>query len=234
MTEKLEKLQEYKDAGNKMAFNNILIEFLPQFRKVVHLRLRQLEKNGLIPVNMYSAQEIVDDVYLKIFEDFSDELIDPNRLKVKMYSIARDILENLKEKHFKKKISVEKLYRDELKELEEEFTADADGELVLIEDLDDISYHLDEFKDKILLLDAEQVDELVNGLDIIDDKPISENTSKKISRVYSKLPELSQSVVNHFVFGKLSTTEIAEIHKIPEEIVTEIIEKIKKRLKSIF
>ncbi len=231
MIEKLELLQEYKTSGNKSAFFKVLIDFLPDLLKVVDLKLKQMEKNGLVPANMYSAQEIVDDVYLQIFEKFTEDYSNPNHLKVQMYLMAREILEKLKEKHTKKRVSIEKLYREELKELEEDYTVDADGDLVLIEELDDISYHLDDYKDKIILLDTDKVDELTKELDLNDGQPLSESESKEISRAYSNLPELSQSVISHFVFGKLSVDEIAEVHKIPTEVVKEIIDKVKKRLK---
>jgi DNA-directed RNA polymerase specialized sigma24 family protein len=180
---------------------------------------------------MYSPQEIVDEIYLKIFENFSEEWTDPSKLKLDMFLLAGKVLDEIKEKHQGKKISFEKFYRDELKELEEEYTVDADGDLVMIEELDDISYHLDEYKDRILLLDAEQTDELLKGLDI--EEETGGESRQEISRAYSKLPELSQSVINHYVFGKLTKEEVAKVHGLPVDVITEIIEKVKIRLKGL-
>jgi DNA-directed RNA polymerase specialized sigma24 family protein len=231
MAAALDQLKAYKEAGNLGEFNKILIKFLPNLKEVVSLKIKQFERNGWIPRNMYSPQEIVDEIYLKIFENFSEEWTDPSKLKVEMFLLAGKVLDEIKEKHQGKKISFEKFYRDELKELEEEYTVDADGDLVMIEELDDISYHLDEYKDRILLLDAEQTDELLKGLDI--EEETGGESRQEISRAYSKLPELSQSVINHYVFGKLTKEEVAKVHGLPVDVITEIIEKVKIRLKGL-
>jgi RNA polymerase sigma factor (sigma-70 family) len=213
--------------------NSLLNEFLPHLRKVVKLKLKHLEKEGIIPYNMYSAQEIIDDVYLKIFENFDESLMDSSALKIRMYSVAKDKIEEIREKHAGKKVSFESLYNSEIKELEEKFSADADGEIVMIEDLDDISYHLDENKDNILLIDAENVDELAEKLDIENKEAMTEAKRKSIGLAYSRLPELSHSVVSHLAFGKLSVKEVAAIHKITEDKVNEIVDKVKTRLKGL-
>lgn len=229
----LAKLKTYKETGDKKSFNRILTDFLPHLRKLVRHKLRQMETREEIPRNMYFAQDIVDDVYLKVFDEFQEGLIDPDKLKIKMYALAREILLNLKEKHTSKRVSVETLLAEETRELEEKYTADAEGEIVLVEDLDDISYHQDEYKENILVLEEQQIDDLVEGFGLTGDKKLSEAETHLVGKAYNDLPELSRSVVEHYAFAKFTTVQIAEIHGIPVEEVEKILEKVKTRFKGL-
>ncbi len=236
MTEKENaiKLKNHKERGEKEEFLKLINDFVPHFRKVIHHKLRQMELNGDVPVNMYSAQEIVDEIYLKIFDEYKTEYQDENRLKVVMYTIARDILNSLKEKHKGAGLSVEKMAETELDELEENFTADADGEIVMLDDLDDISYHQKEYSDNntILLIDGEQVNEIAETYNLNNGKLTGEQT-KRLGKAYSGLPELSRSVFDHYVFAKLSFEQIAQIHRISVKTVTQMLDKIEKRLEKV-
>jgi len=229
----LGKLKTYKEAGDKTGFNRILVNFLPHLRKLVRHKLRQMEAREEIPRNMYYAQDIVDEVYLKVYDEFHEGLIDQDKLKIKMYAVAREILLGLKEKHTGKRVSTETLLAEETRELEEKYSADAEGEVVLVEDLDDISYHQDEYKENILILEEQQVDDLVEGFDLAGDKELSETKTRLIGKAYNDLPELSRSVVEHYAFAKFTSAEIAEIHGMPVEEVDKILEKVKSRLKGL-
>jgi DNA-directed RNA polymerase specialized sigma24 family protein len=171
---------------------------------------------------------------LKIFNDYKDEFQDENRLKVVMYTYARDILNSLKEKHSGIDISVEDMVNKELEELEEDFTADAEGEIVMLDDLDDISYHQKEYSanDNILLIAPEQVNEIA-GIYNLQKGNLTEEQTKRIGKTYSRLPELSMSVFDHYVFAKLTFEQIAEIHRISVEKVTQMLNVIKKRFEKV-
>lgn len=229
----LKKLKTYKETGDQESFNKVLTDFLPHLRKLVQHKLRQMEMNGEVPRNMYSAQGIVDDVYLKVYEGFHEGLIHEDKLKIKMYAIARETLLDLKEKQTGKRVSTEVLLAEESRALEEKYSANAEGEVVLVEDLDDISYHQDEFRENILILEEQQIDDLVAGFDLAGDKELSEEKTRLIGKAYSDLPELSRSVVEHYAFAKFSAVHIAEIHGIPVEEVEKILEKVKGRLKGL-
>jgi len=229
----LTKLKILKEKGDKEKFSQILIDFLPHLQKLVRHKLRQMEMRGEIPRNMYSAQGVTDEVYLQVFEDFEDTFHDPHNLKIKMYSDARDRLLHLKEKHTGKRISVEILLEQENKDLNEKYTADAEGRLILVEDLDDISYHQDEYKENIIILEEQQIGDLVEGFGLAAGKELSEDKTRVIGKAYHDLPELTQSVVDHYAFAKFTKVQIAEIHGIPVEEVEQILDKVKERFKGL-
>jgi DNA-directed RNA polymerase specialized sigma24 family protein len=233
MTVDINKLQIHKSPGNRKEFNVLLNNFLPHLRKMVRRKLRQMEWNGDVPRNMYSAQGIVDEVYLRIFEAYGDPLAEPEKLKVKMYAVAKEVLDELKEKHKSEKVSVETLLAEETKELQEEYTVDADGDLVMVEELDDISYHADDYKDRILLLENEQIDDLANSFALSGGRELTEQEMRRIGKTYTDLPELSRSVTDHFVSAGLTETQIAEVHRISVDAVREILQQVKIRFRKL-
>jgi RNA polymerase sigma factor (sigma-70 family) len=228
----LNQLKTHKMDKNKYEFKKILEDFLPELKKLVHHKLRQWEVKGEIPKDRYSADEIVDDVYVKIFDEFHDSFTDERTLKVKMLAVARGQLNAIKEKHSQRVISYEKLVAEEMKELEENYTVDSEGELILMEDLDDISYDTHDRED-IILLENENFDELTGSFDLPETGELSDEEKRKIGKIYSDLPELTRSVVDHYVFVKLSTVQIAEIHNISEDDVNWMLNRIKERFEKL-
>ncbi len=234
MTDKpdLEMLKVHKSAGNKEEFSALLSGFVPQLKELIRHKLHQWEVRGIVPKNEYSAEDVIDEVYLKVYEEFHETLSDPGKLKVKMYGTAREVLNALKEKHGGgETVSVEELVARESKALEEKYTADAEGELILMEELDDISYQPRE-QEGILLLQEEQIDELAEKFDLTGEEGLSKEEKKRIGKTYSDLPELTRSVIDHHVFVELSNEQIAEIHQMSAESVSEIIGKVKKRMRA--
>lgn len=228
----LNRLKTHRDTENKNEFNRTLQEFLPELKKLVSHKLRQWEVTEDIPKDTYSADEIIDDVYLKIYEEFHDSLIDERNLKVKMLTLSRELTDNIKERHSGQRVSVEKLIADEIQELQEDYTIDSEGELILMEDLEDISYDTHD-KESIILLQNEHFDDLAETFDLTDPQELSDADKQKIGKAYSKLPELTRSVIDHYVFAKLSISQIAEIHNIPESDVNWILKRVKERFEKL-
>ena len=220
--------------GNK-EFDNTLAGLMPELKRLIRHKLRQWEVRGLIPKNEYSADDVADEVYLKIFDEYREGFSETDKLKVKLYRIANEVLSALKEKHVSKRISVEELLAKEAKTLEEAYTADAEGELLLMDELEDldISYQPNVVREKVVLLDDSQIGDLVETFALEEAEALSEKDRKVIGKVYSDLPELAQSVIDHYAFVKFSVTEIAGIHNIPEKDVERIIGQVRARLTNV-
>ncbi|UBM63256.1 hypothetical protein LA303_04610 [Candidatus Sulfidibacterium hydrothermale] len=234
--EKLNELNTHKAAGNQAAFNKILFEFMPHFRKVIHHKIRQMEFRGELPKNMYSAQGLVDEVYLRIFREQNREPYDENYLKARMFGIAKKILNEWKEKESgeRARISTETLWENEMKALDEQYVVDAEGELVLLEELDDISYHQDEYGENLILIEEDQIEEIAQALALKDnDEPLTETEKKRLGKAYSDLPETSRAVVDYVVFGKLNEAQVASVLDVSIENITEMMGKVKARFLSV-
>ncbi len=234
MTDKIDlnRLKKHRESEDKDEFNKVLNEFMPELKKLTSHKLRQWEVQGVIPRDTYSADEIMDDVYLRVYDEFHDSMTDERNLKVKMLAVSREILDSIKEKHMGQRVSVEKLIAEEMKELEEDYTVDSEGELILMEDLEDISYDTHDRED-IILLQNEHFEELAESFDLAEDENLSDDTKLKIGRIYSDLPELTRSVVDYYVFVNLSTSQIAEVHNITVDDVNRMLQRVRERFEKI-
>jgi hypothetical protein len=124
----------------------------------VKQRLKVAEDMGILPKNMYQSSGIIDEVILKIFENNIDKDIDVEQLSLMMFSMVNKKLFDLfeDEKWHKNTISTKKLLEEELALLEERFTVDADWDLIMNEELDDISYHQYDGEQSLLEVDEVQ------------------------------------------------------------------------------
>lgn len=210
---------------------------------VVHLlypytkqRIRVGEILGYFPKNMYKSNEIIDEVVLETYEKGFHKTMDTDELRIAMFNMLNERIIALfkSEEWHKDSISTRDILEEELKQLEENFTVDADNDFIMNEDLDDISYHQDNSESRKLPYDeSEEGVKTFLGLDQIE--KYKENTDRRMLRnLYYKLPIYTSNIVDLYILGKLSYHEIAGILKIEasevKEIVTIVRETIKKQL----
>jgi len=179
----------------------------------VKQRLKVAESLGIIPKNMYRSNEIIDDVVLEIYENKTDKKIDINQLKLMMFSILNKKLFKLfkNEEWHKNSISIKILLDEELALLEEKFTIDSGFDLIMNEELEDISYHQHDGEPHLLESDAIQFD-IADFLDL-KDKSFFKDKGKQnlVLKMYGELPLQSSNIVDLHVLGKLKLDEICKI-----------------------
>lgn len=179
----------------------------------VKQRLRVAESMGIVPKNMYKSNEIIDDVVLEIYENKTDKKIDINQLKLMMFNMSNDKLLRLfeKEEWHKNSISTKILLDEEMALMEEKFTIDSGFDLIMDEELEDISYHQHDGEPHLLQSDAAQLD-IADFLDL-QDKLFFRDEGKQnlVLRMYGELPLQSSNIVDLHVLGKLKLDEICKI-----------------------
>jgi len=179
----------------------------------VKQRLKVAESLGIIPKNMYKSNEIIDDIVLEIYENKTDKKIDINQLKLMMFSILNKELFKLfkNEEWHKNSISTKILLDEELALLEEKFTIDSGFDLIMNEELEDISYHQHDGEPHLLQSDAVQFD-IADFLDL-KDKSFFKDKGKQnlVLKMYGELPLQSSNIVDLHVLGKLKLDEICKI-----------------------
>ena len=179
----------------------------------VKQRLKVAESMGIIPKNMYKSNEIIDDVVLDIFESKTDKKIDIESLKLMMFSMSNKKLFKLfeKEKWHKNSISTKILLDEEMALMEEKFTIDSGFDLIMDEELEDISYHQHDEEPHLLQSDAVQLD-IADFLDM-KDKLFFKDKGKQnlVLKMYGELPLQSSNIVDLHVLGKLKLDEICKI-----------------------
>ena len=137
-----------------------------------------------------------------------------------------DLMES--EEWHKDSISTKLILEDELKQLEENFTMDADNDLIMNEDLDDISYHLNDKEAASLPYDEEEEGvKVLFGLEKTEEQHDWEDR-RQIRKLYYKLPLNTSNIVDLYILGKLSFAEIASVMKIEIAEVKEIVNFVKE------
>ena len=195
-----------------------VISFLHPY---VKQRLKVAESMGIIPKNMYRSNEIIDDVVLEVYDKKIDKKIYIKHLKLWMFSMSNKKLSKLfeKEKWHKNSISIKILLEEELAMLEEKFTIDSGFDLIMNEELEDISYHQHDGEPHLLDSDDLQCD--IADFFELKDKTYFKDKEKQIlvRRMYNELPFQSSNIVDLHVLGKL---EIKEISMILDTDITEV------------
>ena len=177
--------------------------------------------------------EIIDEVVLSIYENDINEGISSDELKIKMFRITNNKLSSLfeNEKWHKKTISTKFILEEELALLEEKFTIDGGFDLIMDEELDDISYHQNDHERPELPYDDAQ-DNVLAFLEI-NDAVLFENYKNKnmLEKMYDLLPVQTSNVVDLYILGKLNLQEISTILKIEIVEVKRIIDSVKETFK---
>ncbi len=224
-------LKQHKANKQQADFNEVLAKFLPRLERYIRHRIKTAEAKRLLPINFYSEADVLAEVYLKIYEKF-DDIKDEKQLKAEMFRLADEIIQEYirKESKLKKRIPVDKLLAEELKILREELTANADGEPVLIEELDDISYHQDEFKPKIFLFDKDAQNDFARSLGLKPEDFDEEKFRSIFGSLYAQLPETIRRILDLTSIGGLTPEETALVMNISVAEVNDVLEGIKWQL----
>jgi hypothetical protein len=141
LIEKARQIRFNKDSAHQdiASFMPVVQALIPGIRKFFKEKVRQETLLGNIPPAAVDQQELLSDLYLRIFERLDQRPDDPAKLPEWLKEEAQALLEE-KIKALKEKtgnISYEDLLGKWVNEMEENIAVDAEGELVLEEDLDD-------------------------------------------------------------------------------------------------
>ena len=199
-------------------FGEKVLQVIKQVLPYVKHRLYVGETKGIIPRNMYSPIGIVDDAIIELYKEHEQTTKDINKIKFYLFALSDKKLQRLfkKEKFHKSTLSTGDILNNELKQLEEKYTVDANLDLIMEEELDDISYHQKDFKKTNILYDEAQ-EQIVKTLDLTKQNiPLSEKQRLALNNIYHWLPEETSTILDLFVFGRLTYCEIANIKQTDE------------------
>ncbi len=184
-------------------------------------RLNSGIENKIIKKGFYSVEGVLDEVYLMSFDELEEN---PENFNPKI-SLFKNTIDKLNEilksaKIFSHNVRVDKLLEQELMGMKENFTTDADGDLIPEEELTDISYHLKENDEKVLLTDNQTNKDIGEDLDDYDSALLQ-------SERFENMGSLSKTIVELFVFGNLTTREIADVLDINIDDIQFILKQLK-------
>ena len=229
--DKINKAIKEKDFS---AFFTVIKPFSKDLSKFAKVKLKNAEHHHLLPKGFYNTEDILMEVYLEVFEELNDS-ISEKELKTLLFQKTiqkfNEILE--KENRIRKRIPVDLIVKEELDLLKEDFTVDADGDLVLIEELPDISYHQKDFKPKHYIIDPDAEKEIVSSLELDDAILVDDERREKLANTYFLIPPTSKTIFELYVFGNQDEDTIAEILKIEKDQVKTVITKVVEKFKAV-
>ncbi|AKA34228.1 RNA polymerase subunit sigma-70 [Flagellimonas lutaonensis] len=226
-------LKRLKAEGNDKAFNERLLEILPAVKNYLGSRLNNALRKGIIPRGKYRADDFLDELFLEVFEHF-DEVSDKSDLHPWLFKKADALFEDkLVEEEFDAVFfeNIHKYSQLEWQAMEEEFSTDGDGDLVMLEELDDISYKRHDYLLKNIFLEDDKKD-LMAKLDHQFDK---DAIARHVDLVLNRMPEHMQTVFQLHIEQRFGAGEIALIKSLAVAEVEQLLSEARQRLeKSLY
>ncbi len=237
MQEPMTILKQSHELADREAFFRQVIDVAPGLEMYVRNRLRTAEHNGLIPPGLYTPQDILDEVFLEVYEHFHEMSPEgESDLRIKLFQMANEKLDEIirTESWRHSALSLEDILADEIRLLNEipQMTVDADGDIVMVEDLDDAEMQPRE--PRALLLEDSFEDEVINQLGLSPAVKGDRAMEQLLARVYAELPPQSRILFDLWTRGKLSVEEIARVRGLSVEQVRAILERISSEFQRFF
>lgn len=187
------------------------------------LRIAYLEMEVRTPV--YTTGDLLDEVVFRAYQDFARR---PKQLSLEqwLYQLANEVVDSYIKKRRSaesRRESLETLEQKERRQLQElPFTADAEGEPYLVEDLDDSEYHLGDFLP-------------VRPTGYFEEDPEKqlekEEEVRQIAQVLCRLPEKEQIVFELSAVEGFSNDAVAKIAGVRPGEVPQIVQKVKEEVR---
>lgn len=181
------------------------------------MRIAYLEQRINTPV--YTTGDLLDRVIVRAREHFQEKPPDLT-LEQWLYQIANQVLDIYISKRAAtdaRRRSLETLEQKERSELEEKITADAEGEAILQEDLDDPSYQSRDFNPPAETDSPEQELERKEQLG-------------QVLQALSRIPEQDRIIFELFAIEGFSKEETAGIAGIDPEQVPPIVQRVRQQV----
>ena len=204
--------------------------FLPDLHQFLKGSLRDAEDQGLLDRRYFDPDEILDEVLLEGYKQYAGEQ-DEDTLRRALFRRAVLKILTKEMEDVPDEVNTHSLLKHELKALSEDFTAEGDGDPILLEDLDDISYVQERGWNMEILLNDALEKQLVKKFELHEESLLSDEKRKLLGILYSTIPNRSKMVVELFAFGHQDTHEISEILEVPERVIERILFKVKERFK---
>lgn len=232
MKETYSKLVSYKRKENRESFNTELLKVLPQIYRYVSKRLNSAIANGKLNKGMFNPSDFTDQLFIEVYDNI-DDIKSENELHVFLFKKVDELLEDsLVEEEFDHVFfdNIDTYSKPEWDAMEENYTQDADGDFVLLEELDDTSLNKSNYSLEHVFI-TQEVKQLADKLDASLNK---ERIYRHIQLVLNKMNMPMRTVYELFTDEGLTTEEIAKIRKTTIDQVEELLALARQLLKDSF
>lgn len=225
-------LKQLKKEGDLSTFNNLLLKAMPEVKRYVNKNLNRALSNGKIDRNKYRADDFIDQLFIEVYEHI-DEIENEKELYPWMFKKVDELLGDiLVEEEFDSLFfeNLDNYSKPEWDAMQEKFSTDGDGDLVMKEEWDDISYAKNDYVlNHVFVEDGDQ--EIIVQLD----KELgAENIKKHSELVLRHLPGPMRRVYELFTEHQFDVAEIAKIRNSTIKEVESLLDAARKSLRKSF
>ncbi|MDM9632278.1 RNA polymerase sigma factor [Robiginitalea aurantiaca] len=230
VNDNFESLQRLRLENKGKAFNELLLTLLPDIKRYITRGLRIALSKGVISHNKYKPDDLFDQLIIDVWDNL-DEVHDKDAFHAWLFKRAEKLLEDMEvEEEFTSYFydNIADYSRAERDQMLEEFSTDGDGDLVMLEELDDISYKNHQYLLKNIFLDDSHED-LMALLERSDDK---EEPSRLMESALFKLPPNMRSVFELATEQLFTLEDISLIKGFPIEHIEKMLERARELLQT--
>lgn len=235
-SENLPELIALKNEDSDDLLKDILKLLLNDIAKYTHRRLKTAEMTSSVKRGMFKTPELLDEIYLIIYERLEEIPTDEDEILVWLHRIVDEHLaEKFKELEFEKEHfdRIENILESEYQSMEEEYTIDAGYDIIPMEELD-------EYESPHHLYSVNHLEYNVDDHYLMDDIILKMNEKELhaiIEKELMKLPVLKRTIMDLYLLEQMTAKEIANIKSISvsevEVLINEVITQLKKKLSSL-
>jgi DNA-directed RNA polymerase specialized sigma24 family protein len=232
-SENLPELVELKNEDSDVLLKEILKLLLNDIAKYTHRRLKTAEMTSSVKRGMFKTPELLDEIYLIVYERLEEIPADEDEILIWLHRIVDEYLaEKFHEQEFENAHfdSINSIVETEYQSLEEEYTIDADYDIVPVEELD-------EYEASHPFYSANQLEYTIDEHYLLDDLILKMNEKdihRLIEKELMKLPVLKRTIMDLYLLEQMTAEEIAHIKGLSfstvEAVINEVISQLKKEL----
>ena len=202
-------LVKFKKEQDKDAFNTKLLKILPEVKKYINGRLNTAIRKGHFSKNKYLADDFIDQLFIEVYEHI-DTIKEEKDFYLWLFKKTNELLEDtILEEEFDDFFfkNIDTYSKPEWDEMAEHFSTDGDGDLVMLEELDDISFNHNNYTLNHVFIEDDET-ELTEQLDktLHDDE-----VNKHIKMVLHNLPLPMRTIFELATQQDLTIEEIAQL-----------------------
>lgn len=228
VTKSFPDLIKLKKEGDQTNFNALVLKIMPQIKQYVNTQLNTAIRKGNFSKNKYKADDIIDQLFIEIY-DHIEEVKQEKDFYLWLFKKTNALLDDVSSDEefddffFK---NIDDYSKPEWDAMQENYSTDGGGDLLMIEELEDMSYNHNDYTLNHVFIENDEKD-LVKKID----KDISDEDIKKhITMVLHNLPYAMRNVFELATNQDLKLEEIAEIRNSTLEDVEQLLKDAKKAL----
>ncbi|TLP74264.1 sigma-70 family RNA polymerase sigma factor [Maribacter sp. ACAM166] len=225
-------LKKLREKGDKTLFNELLLKTLPHVKRYIAKRFYSALSKGNLPQGKYKTKDFLDQLFIEVFDNFM-EVKTKKDLYPWLFKIADEVLDDtIADEEFDNYFlkNIDDYSKPEWDEMEEKYSIDGGDELVMIEELDDISYPKNDYVLNHVFVDNDTSDLIAQ----LDEVLGPEGIKKHIEMVLYHLPLTMQTVFGLATEYYFDIEEIAKIRDLTIQEVKELFEQASKSLEIRF